>query len=103
MSTPRPPADRTPEALRPLLGTTVVVDTDASFIYLGVLERADAEFLVLNNVDVHDMGKGGLSKESYIHESTKIGVRPNRNRAWVRMDRVLSISPLDEVKTFGTA
>ena len=95
-----PPADRTPEALRELLGTIVVVDTDAPFIYLGRLEGADSEFLRLGQVDAHEIGKASLSKERYVHEARNIGVRSNRKCTWVNLARVLSISRLEDVLTF---
>ena len=89
--------DRTPPALLELLGQTVVVDTDSHYIFIGKLERADAQFLLLSGVDVHDNARHGLSKERYVHEARNIGVRQNREHTYVRMDRVVCISKLEMV------
>ncbi len=95
-----PASDRTPAALRELLGTLVIVDTDAAFIYLGRLEGADPEFLRLEEVDAHEISKASLSKERYVHEARNIGVRSNRKCTWVNMARVISISRLEDVVVF---
>ncbi|MCZ7646954.1 MAG: hypothetical protein M5U26_17145 [Planctomycetota bacterium] len=94
------PAGRTPEALVPLLGETVVVDIDAHMLYLGKLEYADDAFLALSEVDVHEDKAEALSKEAYVHEARNIGVRANRHLTWVRMARVVSISRLADIKNF---
>jgi small nuclear ribonucleoprotein (snRNP)-like protein len=91
---------RVPPALENLLGELVVVDTDSTFIFLGKLEGADSQFLQISQVDVHDMGKTNLSKERYIHEARKIGVRHNRAHTYIRMDRVICISKLEDVEGF---
>lgn len=94
------PSDRTPPALKELLGETIVVDTDAHFIYLGRLESADADFIKLAEVDVHELTKSGLSKERYVHEARSIGVRKNRALTWINMTRVISLSRLQDVDVF---
>ena len=93
-----PPA--TPDLFQALVGRTVVVDTDSSFVFLGRLESADAQFLVLSDVDAHETTEASLSKERYVHESHGIGVRANRKRTWVRLARVVSISLLEDVISF---
>jgi small nuclear ribonucleoprotein (snRNP)-like protein len=93
-----PPA--TPDLFQALIGHTVVVDTDSSFVFLGRLESADAQFLILSDVDVHETTEASPSKERYVHESHGIGVRANRKRTWVRLARVVSISPLEDVISF---
>ena len=86
--------------LEKLVGEVVVVDTDSSYLFMGRLEALDEHYLQINEVDVHDMGKSNLSKERYIHEARKIGVRHNRKNTFVRMDRVICISLLEDVVGF---
>jgi small nuclear ribonucleoprotein (snRNP)-like protein len=93
-----PPA--TLDLFQALMGRVVVVDTDSSFVFLGRLESADVQFLILSDVDVHETTEASLSKERYVHESHGIGVRANRKRTWVRLARVVSISPLEDVISF---
>jgi hypothetical protein len=89
------------EHLQPLVGRVIVVDTDTDYIYIGTLKVTTPGYLVLEKVDVHDHGAAAEgTKEKYVHESRKVGVRANRLRAAVRMDRVISISLLEEVIEF---
>ena len=83
-----------------LLGEVVVVDTDSSFTYLGRLLEADATFLKLEEVDVHEATRDGRSKERYVSETRGIGVRANRRLTWVCLSRVVSISRLADVISF---
>jgi hypothetical protein len=80
-----------------LRGEIVVVDTDSAFTYLGRLVDLSAGFLKLDEVDVHETAKDGLSKERYVNEAREIGVRPNRKLTWVSLARVVSISRLQDV------
>ena len=94
------PNKQVPPALENLLGEIIVVDTDSSYVFLGKLEAADSQFLQISQVDVHDMGKGNHSKERYINEARNIGVRHNRAHTYVRMERVICISKLEDVEGF---
>jgi small nuclear ribonucleoprotein (snRNP)-like protein len=87
-------------SLADYIGKEVVLDTRAPIVYLGRLERADEHFFVLADVDVHDMADGHSTKERYILESKKHGVRKNRNAVLVRRDEVVSLSKLEDVVEF---
>ncbi|MCX7803861.1 MAG: hypothetical protein N3A38_01595 [Planctomycetota bacterium] len=88
------------ERLRKMAGKEVVLDTDADYIYIGTLVSVEAGCVVLENVDVHSRSPEETSKEKYIHETRKIGVRPNRRNVAVRMDRIVSVSLLEDVIRF---
>lgn len=91
---------QTPEAFQTLLGKQIVVDTDSSYIYVGTLESIGSDYLGLANVDVHDTHDSSSTKEAYAHESKKLGTRTNRKMTYVRLERVLSVSKLDDIITF---
>jgi hypothetical protein len=93
MSTPYQP----PEEIATLIGKQVVVDTDSSYIYIGLLEKAGPDYLTLLNVDVHDCTESRSTKEHYAHEALAVGVRANRNQTILRLARVVSISKMDDV------
>jgi small nuclear ribonucleoprotein (snRNP)-like protein len=80
-----------------LVGKIVVVDTDSRFVYLGTLDRVDAEFLVLKDVDAHDRRESPSTKEQYVMDTKKFGVKANRKEVSVRTSMVISISKLDDV------
>jgi hypothetical protein len=88
-----------PEAkeLAGFVGKEVVVDTNTSYIYLGILKDLGADFMALADVDVHDVNEGGSTKEIYVLEARKFGIRMNRKAAQVRLSVVVSISLLEDV------
>lgn len=83
-----------------LLGQVVVVDTDSSFVYLGTLARVEDHFLVLTEVDAHDRNETQSTKEQYVMECRRFGVKPNRKEIQVRKSVVVSVSRLDDVITY---
>ena len=79
------------------LEKAVVVDTATSFIYLGVLKQVGEHFVTLADVDVHDCNDGSRTKEIYVLEAKRFGIRQNRTEVRVRMDQIISVSLLDDV------
>ena len=80
-----------------LLGERVVVDTDTTKLVVGTLQTAGAHFIVLAEADVHDMRDSSVTSEVYTLEAYKYGVRANRKRVFVRADRVVCVSRLEDV------
>ena len=86
--------------LAELAGKVVIVDTDSHIMYLGCLESSDGEFLKLSRCDVHEVSGAPVGKERYAHEAKHIGVRPNREMAYIRWARVLSVSRLEDMSEY---
>ena len=83
--------------LQELVGSEVVLDTASPYLYIGRLTEADEWVLRLEDVDVHDASETRTSKEVYIIEAAKFGVKQNRRSVTVRTDKVISISLLSDV------
>ena len=79
------------------VGSVVVLDTATPLLYIGTLEQVHDGFLTLTDVDVQDSKQMNSSKELYILEARKFGVKKNRHRVEVRGDVIVSISKLEEV------
>ena len=75
----------------------VVIDTDSRIVYVGTLKAVTADFLKLADVDVHDAAETTTSKERYVMDVKRHGVRPNRKEAAVRIKTVMSLSLLEDV------
>jgi small nuclear ribonucleoprotein (snRNP)-like protein len=84
----------------PWVGKVVVVDTSSPFVYLGTLDRSDDHFIVLRDVDAHDRNEGPSTKEQYIMDTKRFGVKANRKEVAVRKSVVVSVSLLDDVMTY---
>jgi hypothetical protein len=92
-----------PEAtsgLEEYLGQQVVIDTRSSYIIIGTLTRIDRDYLTIENVDVHDTNDADSTKDHYIMESHKLGIRTNRRGAKVRAAEIISISLLRDVEIY---
>jgi len=84
-------------ALDQLIGREVVIDVVSPFVYLGKLVACDPKYVVLEQADVHDLRDTATTRELYVIDSRRFGVRANRERVLVRVDEVISVSALDDV------
>ena len=82
------------------VGHLVVVDTDGPVFYIGRLASVSEDFLILEDVDVRHQGDTPTSRERYLIEARRLGVRPSRRRAEVVLARVVGISRLDDIIEF---
>ncbi len=80
-----------------LLGKDVVLDTAGQFVYIGRLRTMDDQFFELDEADVHDSSESSTSKEIYVMDAKKYGVKKNRKAVFVRASQVVSLSLLEDV------
>lgn len=85
------------EELRAYLEKLVVVDTRSVYTYLGTLVNATPDFLTLRDVDVHDQRDSGTTRELYIIESVKFGIKVNRREVKVAQREIVSVSLLADI------
>ena len=83
-----------------LVGQEVVVDARASFLYIGTLESVGEDAVVLTDADVHSSEDSLTTREVYLLETRKNGIRPNRTRVYVMRREIVSISRLDDVMLY---
>lgn len=80
-----------------LHGITVVVDTDGPEVYIGRCDDMDDERVILLDVDVHQDGEGGRSKEEYVKRAALYGVFKKHNHLLVERARVTSVRRLGDL------
>lgn len=85
------------DELAGFVGENVVLDTRGELLYIGRLERASDWFLELADADVHDLMASRTTKELYIMDAARHGVKKNRKAVSVRRVEVVSISKLSDV------
>lgn len=83
--------------LSEFLGRDVVVDVASPYVYVGRLAGQDDRYLILERADVHDLRDTNTTRELYVLDSKRHGIRSNRKRVLVRRDEIVSISVLDDV------
>jgi len=88
------------ERLKEFIGRKVVLDTDSVYLYAGTLASVDDWFYELADADVHDMKSTSTTRDVYIINVQKYGVKKNRDRVLIRRDRVVSISRLEDVTEY---
>jgi small nuclear ribonucleoprotein (snRNP)-like protein len=83
--------------LAALIGQVVVVDMKSTFVCLGTLVSCDEQFLELHDVDLHDFRDSPATREVYVYDSVRLGIRRNRTRVLVRQDDVLAIGRFADI------
>jgi hypothetical protein len=83
-----------------LIGETVVLDIDGPVLYIGRLTSINDEWINLEEVDVHHVDDSTTSREKYIIDTKTLGIRANRKKASVRLERVVGVSRLQDVLEF---
>jgi len=86
--------------LEPLLGKIVIVDLSSSYVCLGTFVACDVQFLELHDADLHDFRDSPATREVYVHDSVRLGIRRNRARVLIRSAEIVAITRFDDIATF---
>jgi hypothetical protein len=84
-------------ALAALVGQDVVIDTASSYLFIGRVQAATGHAVTLTDADVHDRGDSNSTKEKYVLDARKNGIKKNRKAVTVRTDTIVCVSRLDDV------
>lgn len=79
------------------LNQIIVIDAVSEFVFTGTLVGGDHRYLILADADVHDLRDSKTTRDEYVIEIRRFGVRPNRSRVHVSRDQVVSVSLLSDV------
>ena len=80
------------------LNREIVLDLQSSFVILGTFVGEDHRYLILKDADVHDLRDTKTTRELYIVDSRRHGIRNNRKQVLVRKDEIVSLSALEDVE-----
>ncbi len=83
--------------LAPYVGSIVVCDLDELYVVIGTLSAVGEHHLDFADADLHDHREANSTKEVYVLETRKIGVRVNRVRLSVPLVRLVAISRIEDV------
>jgi hypothetical protein len=79
------------------IGQVVVVDLGSTYVCLGKLVGLDSQFLDLRDADLHDFRDSPATRENYVFDSARLGIRRNRARVLLRRDEVVAVSRVADV------
>ena len=88
------------ERLQAFVGQQVVVDTDSALLYVGTLKSVDEAFYEIESADLHDSSSTSTTRDVYIINVRKHGIKKNRERVLIRTARVVSVSLLSDVTEY---
>lgn len=79
------------------VGQAVVVDLSGPFVCIGTLSAVDSGFLTLTDVDFHDLRDSNATRESYVIDSRRVGIRRNRSKALVKLSEVVAVTRFEDI------
>jgi hypothetical protein len=83
--------------LEEFVGQKVVVDLRSPFVCLGTLQGFDEHSLDLRAADLHDLRDTVTTREVYVVESKRTGIKRNRKRVLIVRADVVAVSVLADV------
>ena len=92
MTDPGPPPE-----LADLVGEVVVLDLRSSYVCLGTLAAVGPQFFTLTDADLHDFRDSTATREVYVYDSARLGIRRNRARVHVLRDDVIAVARFRDV------
>ena len=80
-----------------MIGQVVVVDLRSTYVCLGTLVSGDEQYLDIVDADLHDFRDSTATREIYVYDSVRYGIRRNRSRVLIRVDDVVAISRFADI------
>jgi hypothetical protein len=90
-------SDTPSSLLLDLIGEVVVLDLQSQYVCLGTLVGLDASFLDVADADLHDLRDSAATREIYVYNSLRLGIRRNRSRVLIRRDEVVAITRFADI------
>ncbi len=87
----------TPFLLEALIGQVIVVDLTSPYVCLGTLAAFDRDYFDLRDADFHDFRDSTKTRELYVYDSIRLGIRRNRARVLVRRAEVVAVTRFSDV------
>jgi hypothetical protein len=80
-----------------MIGQVVVVDLRSTYVCLGTLVGGDEQYLDIVDADFHDFRDSTATREIYVYDSARYGIRRNRSRILLRLDDVVAITRFADI------
>ncbi len=83
--------------LDPLFGQIVVLDLQSPYVCIGTLVAADSLYFKVLDADFHDFRDSAATREIYVYDSVRLGIRRNRTEVLVRRSEVVAITRFSSI------
>ncbi len=92
MTTTEPPPE-----LVDLIGQVIVLDLRSSYVCLGTLKTIGPQYFTLLDADLHDFRDSTATREVYVYDSVRLGIRRNRAHVQILRDEVIAIARFRDI------
>ena len=86
-----------PPDLDALIGQVIVLDLASPFVCIGTLIAVDPAHFHLRDADLHDFRDSPATRENYVFDSVRLGIRRNRKAVLVGRADVIAITRFADV------
>ena len=83
--------------LASLVGQVVVLDLRSQYVCLGTLVDVGNQYFTLADADLHDFRDSTATREVYVYDSVRLGIRRNRARVHVLRDEVVAVARFTDI------
>ena len=90
-----PPSDS--RELESMIGQVVVLDLASPYVCIGLLAEMCEMHFVVQDADLHDFRDNPVTRENYVFDSVRLGIRRNRKRVWVRRSEVVAVTRFADI------
>ncbi|MBX6315396.1 MAG: hypothetical protein IRY99_21170 [Isosphaeraceae bacterium] len=90
-------ADDESPRLAALVGQKVVLDLSSPYVCLGTLIGGDATYFELADADLHDLRDSRATREIYVYDSARLGIRRNRARVLIKRSEVVAVTRFADI------
>ncbi len=80
-----------------LYGQIVVLDLASPYVCIGKLVASDDVYFHVLDADMHDFRDNPITRENYVFDSVRLGIRRNRKEVWLRRSEVVAVTPFDAI------
>ncbi len=92
----RPDLETDPRLLE-WIGQQVVIDLQSPYVCMGTLQAVDRVFLEVIDADLHDFRDSRATREIYVFDAARLGIRRNRARVLIRQSEVVAIARIADI------
>ena len=78
-------------------GQMVVLDLSSPYVCIGRLVAADDVYFHLFDADLHDFRDSPATRENYVVDSVRVGIRRNRKQVLVRRSEVVALTRFADI------
>jgi hypothetical protein len=79
------------------VGQIVVLDLASPYVCIGRLDAVRGGFYVLADSDLHDFRDSAVTRENYVYDSVRLGIRRNRTHVMIRSSEVVAITRFADI------